>query len=604
MRAPLPNGATSFGGLVAPGDRHGESISRGVPHRRIAISLICSWVVAFQTQPAAGQSSIDTEVEDLLGTIRQSEDTISEQAAQDARTVESRVAIDQLLTESDTASRAGDVAAAKAGLDRAKSLVVAGDTATLNRILLAEATVAIREGNLGSARTLLDQVRRNAVLTESQANRLTTLAGRLSDKSRGAAERAEKDRARAELDALEAMPLDQAIAAARRIYAARPSEDVGTALARLLVQDWQWTEAEAVYAEVIGTGAPLAAHERAVLGLVDLYMRTNRLARANALLTQLEAETGPAAPDSRTAVLRARIDAALAPNQVAGSVGVKAGYESNVPGAISIEENGGRDKKDDDIASGVIGETVRARYTRVVSPNGDQLFLYGGIEDLRYFNAGVERTNVDVSVGYLRLVPASTTEWEAQIGYKARFIDFDSYRRTLYGAFTIEHDVSRTLGLAGALIVEANDDDDRARDGAAVAVEGGVDVDVTDNDTISAGLVLRYEDAREEVESRGQIGFSLAWRHDFTFAGGVGYFFEATYAPTFTRYAAARPDEPVREDITHRLEATIGKDLNEFWAAELTGTYNARDSNIRNKDTESGRIMFTLSRVFSASWQE
>ena len=92
MRAPLTNGTTSDGELVAPGDRHGGSIRGGAPRRRIAASLIVSWVVAFQTQPAAGQSSLETEVEDLLGTIRQSEDTISEQAAQDARIAESRAA--------------------------------------------------------------------------------------------------------------------------------------------------------------------------------------------------------------------------------------------------------------------------------------------------------------------------------------------------------------------------------------------------------------------------------------------------------------------------------------------------------------------------------
>ena len=105
-----------------------------------------------------------------------------------------------------------------------------------------------------------------------------------------------------------------------------------------------------------------------------------------------------------------------------------------------------------------------------------------------------------------------------------------------------------------------------------MAVGGEVDVDVSDNDTISAGVALRYEDAREEVESRGQIGFGLAWRHDFTFAGGEGYFFEASYAPTFARYAAARPNEPVREDSRTGSRPTVGKDLNEFWAAELTRT--------------------------------
>ena len=241
--------------------------------------------------PCCRQSSLDSEVEDLLGTIRELEDTISEQAAQDARIAETRLAIDQLLTESDLASQAGDLAAAKSGLQRARGLVVPGDAATLNRITLAEATVEIRAGNLDAARRLLDQVRQNTVITESQANRLTTLEGRLTDKSRDAAERAVKERARAELDALEAMPLDQAIAAARQIYAERPSEDMATALARLLVQDWQWDEAEALYVEMIGTGGPLATHERAALGLVDLYIRTNRLAKANTLLARFEAET-------------------------------------------------------------------------------------------------------------------------------------------------------------------------------------------------------------------------------------------------------------------------------------------------------------------------
>jgi hypothetical protein len=116
-------------------------------------------------------------------------------------------------------------------------------------------------------------------------------------------------------------------------------------------------------------------------------------------------------------------------------------------------------------------------------------------------------------------------------------------------------------------------------------------------------LLLRYEDARNETESKGEIGLGLAWWHDFNFAGGEGYFFEASYAPTFVHYAAAKPGEPVRQDVTHRLGATVGKVLNEFWIAELAGTYTIRDSNIRDKDTESGRIMFTLSRDFAASWR-
>ena len=200
----------------------------------------------------------------------------------------------------------------------------------------------------------------------------------------------------------------------------------------------------------------------------------------------------------------------------------------------------------------MIGETIRAGYARVVSPNGDQLFLQGGIEDFRYFNTSIERTNVDVSVGYLHLVPASTTDWEAGIGYRARFIDFDSYRRTLYGEFILDHDVSRTFGWSGTLLVEANDDDKRSRDGVAVEGEGEVDWDVSERDAISIGLSLRYEDAREQTESRGEIGLGIAWRRDFTFGGGEGYFFEASYAPTFVRYAAAKPSEPVREDLKYR----------------------------------------------------
>ena len=66
--------------------------------------------------------------------------------------------------------------------------------------------------------------------------------------------------------------------------------------------------------------AVLVENSSAVLGLVDLYSRTNRLALANQWLAQLEgAYPGGSAPE-RAATLRERIDDDLQPDQFSGSL--------------------------------------------------------------------------------------------------------------------------------------------------------------------------------------------------------------------------------------------------------------------------------------------
>ncbi|MBL8581973.1 MAG: hypothetical protein JNL61_07085, partial [Rhizobiaceae bacterium] len=462
------------------------------------------------------------------------------------------------------------------------------------------------------------KAQRVADLDERITREQARAAERAAAEARKARERAEKERIAAEnarIDAalaeINALPPAEALERSRAFYAANPgNERVANAHARLLTRAWEWQEAEAVYMSMLGSqdgvsDAVLVENNGAVLGLVDLYSRTNRLALANQWLARLEAAYAAGSAPERIAKLRGRIDDDLRPDQFSGSITVSVGYNSNVsaPDDDFFDDNQTEDLLPDE-GSSFVGADLRMRYDRVISPNGDRLRFQARLEGRPYLEfSGVDRASYDLNGGYVYNVPGTRAEIQALIGFKSRYIDYESYRRTLYGLLNYNTDINPLTSTAATLRLEANDDDESDLDGWAVEGDGRVTYDLTPQTTLGLRGNARWEDAQTAEDSRGIIGATFSIRQEFDIGSVTGFYALASYNPYFTRYGGPLTSGVdtgvVRQDFTQKVAVAIGRNVSPLWRLELGGNYSIRSSNVEGKDDNGAEIKFSVTRLFS-----
>ncbi len=518
----------------------------------------------------------------------------------------------------DLLRRAGKVEeATQIGEAIAASPEATDDADLQQRALMLLGRVAIDRGNLPAARDVLKRLGdtadtpQKALRVQDLQDRITKAAAKAADDARKAAERAENERIDAELAAINALPLAEAVERSRAFYAANPgNERIANAHARLLTRAWEWQEAETVYLSMLGpldgvSDAVLVENSGAVLGLVDLYSRTNRLAQANEWLARLErAYPADQAPE-RAATLRERIDDDLQPDQFSGSLTMSVGYNSNVsaPTDDFFDDNQTEQLLPDE-GSSFVEADLRFRYDHIVSPNGDRLRLQARLQGRPYLEfEGVDRASYDINGGYVHYVPDTRTQIQALAGYKNRYIDYDSYRRTLYGLLNANTDVNPDLSIAGTAKVEANDDSESDLDGWAGELDGRVAYDLGPQTVVGLRLNARYEDAQTAEDSRGIYGATFTIRQDFAIGGWDNFYALASYNPYFTQYGGpltSGVDAGVtREDFTQKVAFAIGRQVSDIWRVELNGNYVIRSSNVEGEDDNGAEIRFSVTRLFS-----
>lgn len=432
-------------------------------------------------------------------------------------------------------------------------------------------------------------------------------ARKARERAEAEARKREEERIAAAITAAEAKPEEEGLADLKALVEANPGQArIANAYARALARAWRWAEAEAVYRGMIGdpetaSNEVLAANEAAALGLADLYLRTNNIARANRLLARLETAVGQAAPP-RLAELQSRIDEELTPNRMSGSLTLRAGYDSKVNTADNPEADID-DFLEDTKPSGFLTLDARARYERVVSDNGDRLRIQARFQQTPFFSVeDVDRTSGELNGGFIYNVPGTRTRVETLAGLGARFLDYDTYQRTVYGQLNVETDFTARLDSRFALSVSGNDYEENDRDNVAVEGDARMRYRLTPADSIQVSFNARYESAREDFESRFSFGPTIVVRRDFSVADLPDFYVFASYNPSFTLYGGETETGAeagrTREDLTHRLDFGIGREISPEWRVELNGSYVYRNSNFDGKDGSDAQVSVALTRSF------
>lgn len=485
---------------------------------------------------------------------------------------------------------------------------------SLGRLLRLE----LQRGNITRAREYLSALERTAdsPLKADQIDdarqRLAaalTRAEKLRLAEAEAERKAEIARLRAEIAEADGLPPRQKIVRLEALYRDNPdSEDAGVALARAHASHGRWKQADQIYRQVIGgdpsTLPPPLLLERSgpVFGLVDLYSRTNRLREAGRLLSMLDQASqtaGKPLPD-RGQVLNERLERALSRHQFSGSATATAGYDSNVAASESIID-------DETVIGGSGGPSTlggfdaRGTYSYLIGANGDRLTLFGRLNAVRYFDEGsLDRQLTDISAGYLHVIPGTTNEVGAGGGYRTRFIDSDAYRSDAYAFLSFSGGFRRDFDYGAAFIVEQKSDDDPDLEGYGLEARLDAAYEIVEDLSLRSRFIAKRYEVEERSDSKTEFAINLGLRKVFAIGGWDEFYAGASYALGYSEHdASAAPGIPPRSDVTHRLEAAIGRDFADGWRAEASASYRVRRSNIEALDDETLRLFFSVTRYLS-----
>lgn len=481
--------------------------------------------------------------------------------------------------------------------------LTAADPVKRQRVLLKRAGFAIERGDFAAARSHLAASRSQSADPELLA-RADELAQRVDRREYQLAIRTELDRIGNE-------PTPEALAAALALYQREPQNaDVAFRYADLLRKRRSYAAAEGVYRVVLaGPGAadPEIA-SRAKLGLANLYAGSGRLADASSMIAELGASGLSPSVADRAASIEERLAQRLQPNQVSGSAALGLGHDSNAATRTDVLDDDLDEVPEatfEDSPSPLATLRLAGQYLRVIDGNGNVVAITGNLHQTSYTDdevSGIDRTVLEAAVGPVYAFPKQQLVVSGGLGYRYRLRDYEYARRTASLFLRTDTYVSPRFRLRSEYIADTSSDVDRDRDGSAYQAGLQGRYAATERDKLTADVLGRHENAREEFESRLVYGLGASWRHDYAPRSASRPFTE--FAVDFSRLEYQAPSPVLadagqtRTDENWQYDAILGMDWSENWRTALRLSYLDRSSTLDRYDADSLRVLLTLTRNY------
>lgn len=404
-------------------------------------------------------------------------------------------------------------------------------------------------------------------------------------------------------------PTPTALARAKALRAEYPdSIDAAFFHAGLLRKARRFDEAETIYQTVLaGPGSTDAeTADRARLNLAQLYVGSNRLADASNLLQSFNSESSSPYVTGRIGDLGSRINQKLESDQITGTVGLAAGYDTNAVTRVDLldQETGNLDRQKSSSPFQTLD--LNAQYRHVIDDNGNFLAVNGGLTHT-LFNSnpspGIDRTVFDLLAGPVYAVPAADMIISGGFSYRHRLRDYEFARSQPGVLLRIDKLLGNSFQMRSDLLYERTNDAFLGRDGNSYEARLQMRYLITGIDSISGSVRSRRDDTSVDFESRTTVSGNLSYRQEYPLTTSPGTWFWGggiTYTNLKFDAVNPRPDNlgRRREDDNIQFDATTGRDISTDWTAAFRVSYLNRDSTLPRNGADSLRFLFSLTRRY------
>ena len=423
---------------------------------------------------------------------------------------------------------------------------------------------------------------------------------------------------------------------ARTGYAQQPRSDAYAAALRSMTESPADPEKAFAFSRVASAEGDLAGATAALerilllnprldnirLELGLLYQRAGNYVLAREYLQEaLQAPDVPEAVRARGASALSQAEAGLSRHNVRGFVTAGARYETNAnagPSSGQVNFLGvpfelqSRDRKQDDFS--IVGH-ASVNYTYDFDNQaGDYFEVNGVFSGAKYF----EETDQDVFAFELTAGPWLNPFWDTDVPLSVRpyaaaayiNLEGDTYAGIVGGGLSLRYPISARLLARGTSEISYRDFDNtetrRINDeqtGWQYLAQADLTFILDPTTTLLVGARYVREDAREEWESNNSVGALVALSKRFTIAPLTDErFWAATLRGSIDYYgydgADPRIDPRTRRETRYEIGLVNSIPLTDQLSLDLSASYTARESRIRNFDFDNAAFGVSFTYAF------